>query len=282
MSRSKVVLRLTLLAVVALSSLSLVIAPVLSAQNSTVTIHDPAEYNAYQYAMVQNDPTAKAAALENFLQSYPQSVVKAVVLDTLIDTYQRLGDADNTLSAASRLLQVGPNNMKAIFLSVFILKNRCVKSGDPQSCNDAASLAQRGLETPRPASTSDSDWKRMIDATYPVYRAAIGLKAGSTESRNAAAPPASVHFGFQVRPVIADDMAPLALTKAQGLVVTSVENGSLADTMGILAGDVILQLNGADVGDMQQFVQTVRGGAAKTFRVWRKGQTVDLTVPQSL
>jgi len=97
-----------------------------------------------------------------------------------------------------------------------------------------------------------------------------------------AAPSSGVHFGFNIRPVIQDDMAPLALTKAQGFVVVSVENGGLADTMGILAGDVILQLNGADVGNMQQFVQTIRSGAASSFRVWRKGQTVELTVPQSL
>jgi len=97
-----------------------------------------------------------------------------------------------------------------------------------------------------------------------------------------AVPPSGVHFGFQVRPVIQDDIAPLALTNAQGLVVVSVENGSLADTMGILAGDVILQLNGADVGNMQQFVQTIRSGAASSFRIWRKGQTVELTVPVSM
>lgn len=96
------------------------------------------------------------------------------------------------------------------------------------------------------------------------------------------APPTGVRLGIQVRPVIADDMAPLALTKAQGLVVVRVENGGLADTMGILAGDVILQLNGADIGNMQQFVQTIRSGAASSFRIWRKGQTVDLTVPVSM
>jgi hypothetical protein len=33
---------------------------------------------------------------------------------------------------------------------------------------------------------------------------------------------------------------------------------------------------------MQQFVQTVRSGAARSFRVWRKGQTVELTVPMSM
>jgi hypothetical protein len=97
-----------------------------------------------------------------------------------------------------------------------------------------------------------------------------------------ATPPSSVHFGFQVRPVIRDDMTPLMLTKAEGLVVVSVENGGLADTMGVLAGDVILQVNGAEVGDINHFVQIIRSGAARSFRVWRKGQTVELSVPQSL
>ena len=274
--------KLVFASVMALAILSLFTAPMLRAQDSTITIKDPAEYNTYQSAFTQSDPKAKATALESFLQAYPQSVVKSVVLDMLIDIYQKQQDTGKTLSAASRQLEVDPNNMKAIFISVFILKNRCVKTGDAQSCNDAASLAQRGLAAPQPASTSDSDWKRITDATYPVYRAALGLKAGSAESRNAAAPSSGVHFGFQVRPVIQDDVAALGLTSTKGLVVTSVENGSLADTMGVLAGDVILQVNGADVGDMQQFVQTVRSGVARSFRVWRKGQTVDLTVPQSL
>lgn len=97
-----------------------------------------------------------------------------------------------------------------------------------------------------------------------------------------AAPPSGVRFGFNVRPVAQDDMTSLALTKAQGLVVVSVENGSLASATGILAGDVILQVNGADVGSMQQFVQIIRGGAAASFRVWRKGKALELTVPQSL
>jgi hypothetical protein len=135
-----------------------------------------------------------------------------------------------------------------------------------------------------------------VDVHYPFLGAAFDKDTIAKLQRSAAelaqneapqapapaAPPAGVHFGIQVRPVIADDMAPLQLTKAKGLVVVGVENGSLADTMGILAGDVILQLNGADVGNMQQFIQTIRSGAASSFRVWRKGQTVDLTVPQSL
>jgi len=133
-----------------------------------------------------------------------------------------------------------------------------------------------------------------VDLSYPhpeVPAAQLRQQVANPAQQNTAepsaapapaVPPSGVHFGFQVRPVIQDDIAPLALTNAQGLVVVSVENGSLADTMGILAGDVILQLNGADVGNMQQFVQTIRSGAASSFRIWRKGQTVELTVPVSM
>ena len=83
--------------VMALASLSLVVAPTLRAQDQ-ITIKDPAEFNAYQMATTQTDPTAKAAALESFLQTYPQSVVKQAVLDMLMDTYQSLHDPDKTLA----------------------------------------------------------------------------------------------------------------------------------------------------------------------------------------
>ena len=43
-------------------------------------------------ATTQSDPKAKAAAIEDFLTKYPQSVVKKTLLDTLIDTYQGLRD----------------------------------------------------------------------------------------------------------------------------------------------------------------------------------------------
>jgi hypothetical protein len=185
--------------VLALASLSMVVAPMLRAQD-TITIKDPAEYNTYQNAFAQKDPTAKAAALESFLQAYPQSVVKNAVLDSLIDTYQGLGDADKTLGAATRLIQLDPNNMKAIFWSVLIKKSQCGKtvnqktgvSTDPQTCDDAALLAQRGLAAPKPAATSPDDWKKLTAGTYPAFHSAIALddivskkdtKAGISEYR---------------------------------------------------------------------------------------------------
>ena len=45
-------------------------------QPAAPTIKDPAEYNAYVNAVQQQDPNAKAQALEAFLQTYPNSVMK--------------------------------------------------------------------------------------------------------------------------------------------------------------------------------------------------------------
>jgi hypothetical protein len=160
--------------VMALASMGLLVAPTLRAQDQ-ITIKDPAEFNAYQMATTQSDPKAKASALESFLQTYPQSVVKNAVLDALVDTYQGLADGDKTLSAASRLLQVDPNNTKAIFISVFIKKGQCGKTSDAQTCDDAGTLAQKGLAVPKPAGVTDDDWKKQTAATYPVFHSAIAL-----------------------------------------------------------------------------------------------------------
>jgi hypothetical protein len=160
--------------VMALAAISLVTAPLLRAQDS-ITIKDPAEFNSYQMASTQSDPKAKAAALESFLQAYPQSVVKKAVLDSLTDTYQQLGDVDHALSAATRLLQVDPTNMKALTLSVMIKKGQCGKTQDAQTCDDAAALARKGLATPKPADTSDPDWRKQTGAIYPLLHSAMAV-----------------------------------------------------------------------------------------------------------
>jgi hypothetical protein len=165
--------KLVFASVMALASISLVSAPTLRAQD--LTIKDPAEFNAYQMASTQSDPKAKAASLETFLTQYPQSVVKKLALDSLVDTYQGLNDTDHTLSAATRLLQVDPNNMKATFISVIIKKGQCGKTQDAQTCDDAAALAHKGLLAPKPEGVSDADWKTQTAATYPIFHSAIAF-----------------------------------------------------------------------------------------------------------
>jgi hypothetical protein len=162
--------------VMALASLSLVPAHTLRAQDSgTIQIKDPAEFNAYQMATSQSDPKAKASAEEDFVTKYPQSVAKKAVLDDLLGTYQQLGDPDNTLKIATQILQTDPNNLKAIYISVFLKKGQCVKTSDQQTCDDMAALAQKGLAATKPAGLSDEQWKQQTDAVFPFFHSAIAL-----------------------------------------------------------------------------------------------------------
>ena len=76
----------------------------------------------------------------------------------------------------TRLLQVDPNNMKAIFASVYFKKQQCGQtldaSGvatDPQTCDDAAALAQKGLTAPKPAGMSDADWEDLTVGCLPGF-----------------------------------------------------------------------------------------------------------------
>ena len=135
-----------------------------------------------------------------------------------------------------------------------------------------------------------------LDLRYPhvaVDAAALRQQIAELSEPNAAQPGAAAsggatparggfHLGISVRPVADPDVAALGLPKAMGLLVTKVEKGSIAEDMDVQVGDVIVQANGADVGDVDAFGKLVRGGAVKSFKVWRKGQTLDLAVSQSM
>src|SRR3984957_1517035 len=175
--------KLVLASAMALASMSLVYSPRLRAQDpGQITIQDPAEFNSYQNAITQTDPTQKAAALEGFLSAYPQSVVKKAVLDQLIDCYYQTNQPAKTIDAAGRLLQVDPTNMKAIYISVNLKKQQCATtldaSGvatDAPTCDDAATLAQKGLTVPKPAAMADGDWTKLTSAAYPAFHSAIAF-----------------------------------------------------------------------------------------------------------
>jgi hypothetical protein len=178
--------KLVLASVMALASIILVPAPTLRAQDTgggSISIKDPTEFAAYSQATTQSDPKAQAAALESFIQTYPQSLAKQDVLTRLVGAYQQLNDADHLLSAATRLLQVDPNNMEAIVLSVSIKTSQCKKvqdpktgfATDPQPCDDAAALAQKGLTVPKAAATSADDWKKQTALAYPIFDSSIAL-----------------------------------------------------------------------------------------------------------
>jgi hypothetical protein len=169
--------KVVLVSVLAIASSALCLQPAAlaqdqSSQSSQITIKDPAEYNAYTSAIGQPTPAAKAAAIESFLQQYPNSVVKGDMLEQLVAAYQATGDTAKTYDAAKRLLQVNPNNLRALIFVVYVEKQQA--NGDQAKLDDAASLAQRGENATKPAGMSDADFQKLKDVGTPIFYDVIG------------------------------------------------------------------------------------------------------------
>jgi hypothetical protein len=158
-----------LASVSALAVMSMVAAPTLLAQAASdqITIKDPAEFNAYQNAITQTDKKAQAQQIEGFLVSYPQSVVKKSMLDTLVDDYSTF-DPAKTVDAGTRMLQLDPNNLKSMYLIVYFKKGLAAQAAGAtppnttlqgQLLDDAATVATKGLTATKPAEIKDDVWK---------------------------------------------------------------------------------------------------------------------------
>src|SRR5258708_40360387 len=131
----------------------------------------PAEYNAYNSAITQTDPKAKAAALEAYLTAYPQSAVKAATLEQLMLAYSAF-DAAKTLDAADRLLQVDPNNLRALTFETYFRF-----TASPPDLDKAADYAQKGLAATKPADMSATDFATLQSQAKAVFYRAIGTAA---------------------------------------------------------------------------------------------------------
>jgi hypothetical protein len=140
----------------------------------------PAEYKAYNDAIGQTTPQTKAPALEAYLTAYPQSAVKAATLEQLMLAYASF-DPVKTLDAADRLLQVDPNNLRALTFEVYFRQQAGDQATDPaakQAAYDkAAEYAQKGLNATKPAEMSDADFTTLKSASTPVFYRAIATAA---------------------------------------------------------------------------------------------------------
>jgi hypothetical protein len=173
----KVLLASVFASMTAAAGLSFAAAPALLAQAPAapaVSIKDPAEFNAYQNIATQTSPQAKASASENFLTTYPQSVLKKDVLAGLMEAYSQF-DPAKTVDAAKRVLQLDPNNLEAMYLTALIEKQQAGSNPAQQAqlLDDAAAMAQKGLAATKPAEVKDEDFKKQKSTTDPVFHSVM-------------------------------------------------------------------------------------------------------------
>ena len=152
----------------------------------------PAEYNAYNSAITQTDPKAKASGLEAYLTAYPQSAVKAATLEQLMLAYSAF-DPAKTLDAADRLLQVDPNNLRGLTFETYFRLTGADSVTDPAAkqaaLDKAADYAQKGLAATKPADMAATDFTTLqTQAKAVFYRAiataALNKKDGATAVTN--------------------------------------------------------------------------------------------------
>ncbi len=91
---------------------------------SQKVIKDPAEYNAYMTALNTTDPAAKGAAMEAFVAQYPNSIVKLDALEQARSAYQQAKNLPKVEELAKKILQIDPNNVRALAIVVFMERTR--------------------------------------------------------------------------------------------------------------------------------------------------------------
>ncbi len=178
-------------------------------------IKDPAEYNAYVNAVQQSDPAAKAQAIEAFVQTYPNSVMKEDALVALMGAYQQSNNASKTIDTASRILQANPNNIRALALLAYYYRSLAAQGGADAAKNAdlAMQYGQKGLDalpnTPKPDGMNDADFTKFHNELSAIFEGAVGFAA--LQKKDSALAQKELHdaVSHEAQPNIAD-IYPLA------------------------------------------------------------------------
>jgi len=175
-------------------------------------IKDPAEYNAYITALNTQDPAARAAAMEAFVKQYPQSIVLTDALEQAMAAYQQSNNGAKVEETAKRILQLMPNNVRA--LAIVVALNRAkATNGDKAALAEGCPYAQKGLqELPnwqKPEGISDADYQKLRTQMSDIFNGAAGFCA--LQNRDFAGAKTYYEKAFQIDPSNLQDTYQLAV-----------------------------------------------------------------------
>lgn len=135
------------------------------------------EYAKYNTCATATVPAAKATACEAYLTAYPNSVVKADVLNQLLYAYNQMGDETKALDTADRVLAVEPNNLRALTLEVYYRRADADKLTDPAAkqagLDKAASYAETGLNATQPKDMPAEQFETLKKEASKTFESAI-------------------------------------------------------------------------------------------------------------
>ncbi|MFI5001632.1 MAG: hypothetical protein ACHQK9_17270 [Reyranellales bacterium] len=149
-------------------------------QGQTRSVDNPAEAAAYKSALNMRDAAKRAQALEVFLAWYPNSVLRIDAFEQLMAAWQVANNLDKADAAAQRLLQLDPDNVRALANRAFIGRTRAM-TGDATALGPAVAAAQRGMAAlakwPPPAGISDAEFVRQKIQITAIFDGTLGFAA---------------------------------------------------------------------------------------------------------
>ena len=176
-------------------------------------IKDPAEYNAYVNAIQQQDPNAKAQALEAFIQTYPNSVMKIDAAEQLMAAYQQAGNAQKMIDAANKVLQMDPNNVRALAILTYTYRATITAQNLQQNLPLIQQYASKGEQAlpsmPKPEGMSDADFTKLHNDLGAIFEGGLGFVALQNKDYVMAGKEFGLAVSHESQPNIAD-IYPLA------------------------------------------------------------------------
>lgn len=160
-------------------------------------IKDQAEYSAYISAIQQQDPNAKASALEGFIQQYPNSVVKVDAMEALMGAYQQLGNAGKLTDTAQRIVQVQANHVPSLAVLSAVRRGEGLAQTNQQQATallvQARDFATRGVQAlqswPKPEGVDQAAFDKQKRDLGGLFQGTIGLANASENNFQGAVEP---------------------------------------------------------------------------------------------
>ena len=152
---------------------------VLAAQDKKPEWKDRAEYDLYDTARNDANPTSRLATLEKWKQQYPSSDFADGRKDMILTTYQQLNQQRQVIEAAQDILKDKPNNFHAI--SAILGAVQALKPPTPADLDLAEkttnylldNLDQVYASANKPEGVKDEDWAKAKAQSKPYAMATL-------------------------------------------------------------------------------------------------------------
>lgn len=142
---------------------------------------DPAaQQKAYTAILAQPDAAKRAEALATFIAYYPNSPLVIGAHEQLMASWQAAREPAKADAAATRLLQIDPDNVRALANKVFVGRTR-VATGDVSGLDGAVAMAERGLAAlpkwRKPDGVGDQDFARLKLQATAIFDSLLAFAA---------------------------------------------------------------------------------------------------------